>query len=110
MAKLEWFSFDGVDRSLAHNAKQTIGRMRKDAPVDTGRLRREIKYTQSKHNITFTSKAIDPEDGRDYAPIQEYGSRYVKAQPYFNKNVRRFFVETGKDLTRRINNIIKKTR
>ena len=108
MKELEKYSFDGVEKTLKHEARNAIGKMKRDAPVDTGRLRREIKYDQKFHDVTFTSKAIDPDTGKDYAPDQEYGTRYIKAHPYFNRNVRLFFDKVRKDIRRKIKNITKK--
>ena len=44
MKALSIYSWDGVDKTLTHEANNTVGKMRRDAPVDTGRLRREIEY------------------------------------------------------------------
>ena len=102
------FSDREVDKSMAHSAKQAVGWMRRDAPVDTGRLRREIDYRQSTYNVTLFSEAIDPETRIDYAPTQEFGAGRIPAHPYFYKNVRRFFVYLHKDLKRRLHNILNK--
>ena len=114
MALLNKFSFDGVEKSAKHNANRALSRMKNDAPFDTGRLKRNIDYRivdkLLEFDVIFNSTAIDPEDGRDYAPTQEFGNRYIPAHPYFYKNLRLFFSDLGTDLKRKINNIIKKTR
>ena len=108
--KLHHYSFDGVERSIQHVASQAVGRMKKSAPVDTGRLRREIGYTTSHQNLIIFSEAFDPETGEDYAPLQEYGStrRGIRAQPFFYKNVRWMFDALYKDISRKINTIMNK--
>lgn len=81
----------GVDsqRVLDNEAHHTLRKMKDDAPRDTGRLERNIQaQTLVSGGVEFTSEAIDPETGDDYAFIQEHGSRFVKAQPYFFRNIR----------------------
>ena len=111
---LNKLSFDGVEKSAKHNADRALARMKKDAPYDTGRLKRNIDYRYIdkflEDDVIFTSTAIDPDDGKDYAPVQEFGSRYIPAHPYFYKNIRKFFGDLNEDLKRKIKNILNKTR
>ena len=78
--------------------------MRQQAPVDTGRLRSNIEAQTTLFNtVEVESVAIDPETGEDYAYVQEHGSRHVRAQPYFNKNIawwKRTFERTLRELLR----------
>ena len=76
-----------LQRILKHEANQTVGRMKQDAPVDTGRLRRKIETEVRLDNeVIVTSEAIDPRTGVDYAPLQEYGIG-VPERRYFRKNI-----------------------
>ena len=94
-----------LNKITKHEAQQAVGRMRRDAPVDTGRLRRDIEIVkQTKDDIIIESSAVDPVTKVDYAPIQEYGLHGLKPQPYFRKNIREMFSR----LTNRLNLAIKK--
>ena len=80
-----------VDKVMDSNARNTLAKMKKDAPVDTGRLRRNITAQYAIDNkVDFSSEAIDPETKEDYAPKQEFGTRFLPAQPYFYKNINAF--------------------
>ena len=84
---------------LRHEANQAVGKMKRDAPVDTGRLRREITATRvSGDDIVIESIAIDPKTGEDYATIQEFGGRNIRPQPYFYHNIRVMLSELHKRL------------
>ena len=105
---LNKLSTDGVREAMRENAIEAVHRMQRDAPYDTGRLRKNIEYAQTTGNgVIIESEAIDPEDHIDYAPIQEFGGRYNRAQPYFYKNIRLFVSKLYKDLSNRIKKIIK---
>ena len=78
---------------LNQEVKYIVGKMKKEVPVDTGRLKNSIKAYQDPYGaggVTFVSSAIDPNSGDDYAPKVEHGTRWQKAQPYFFKNIRLF--------------------
>lgn len=91
------FSKDELKKSLTHFAAQTTGRVKRRAPVDTGRLRREVTGKVSNGNMAnFTSIAIDPETREDYAPIQEH------EQPYFFSTIRMGTRKLVEDLTRKL--------
>lgn len=100
--QLKDFSQKEVDLSLKHAAKNAVGRMKKDAPVDTGRLRREIEYITTRDDLIVESTAIDPDTGEDYSVVQEFGGRFIKAQPYFFKNIRLMISSLTKDLKRKL--------
>ena len=82
---------------LEHVGSQSTGRMKQSAPVDTGRLRREVEYTvrvtKAESDLIMESEAIDPETKIDYAPIQEYGLNGVRPTPYFRRWARWGFDE-----------------
>ena len=104
---LQDFSQKEVDLSLRHAGKNATGRMKRQAPVDTGRLRREIEYITTRDDLIIESTAIDPVTGEDYSVIQEFGGRFIKAQPYFFKNVRLMISSLTKDLKRKLRLIAK---
>ena len=94
-----------ADKVLNTTSKNTVNKMKREAPYDTGRLRRNIDFEHTgPGRLYIHSEAIDPEDPRkiDYAPIQEYG-RGVRAQPYFRKNLRWMRKELFNALKRMIN-------
>lgn len=92
-----------AQEELDNMAIDTIGYMKRDAPVDTGNLRQNIKFEQIADGVSITSEALD--GNTDYAPIQEYGTRFINAQPYFWKNVRRGVRELRQSLMSRIKQI-----
>ena len=78
----------GMDQIIRHEAENAVGRMKQAAPVDTGRLRREINSEPlNKKTVLISSVAIDPRTGIDYAPIREYGLDGNVVQPYFRHNI-----------------------
>ena len=98
-----------IQKVLRHEANNAVGRMKKDAPVDTGRLRREIEAVVRKDNeVVVSSKAIDPQTGRDYAPVREYGLYGSRAQPYFRHNRDLFFTRLRQRFTRLLKQITDK--
>ena len=102
--ELDDFETKDLDKIMRHEATQAVGRMKKDSPHDTGRLRRNIHYDSGFHDVTFYSEAIDPKTGRDYAVAQEYGIGVV-GKPYFRKNIDLFFIKLRDRLARRLNQI-----
>ena len=104
LKKLQSFSQSEVNQTLRHVGQNYLGRMKKDAPVDTGRLRRNIEFIQRPLGASFISEAIDPITKVDYAPIQEI-SQF--GTPYFYKNVRRFLTALNNELHRKLDLILK---
>ena len=108
ISALNRFGDTGGGRSIETEAKNTVARMRKDAPYDTGRLNRNIKYKKKgKGTVEFESIAKDPQTGEDYAPKQEHGIG-VPPRPYFYKNVRKFSRDLAKNLRKRLKQIANK--
>ena len=74
---------------------QARDEMKTLAPEDTGRLKNNIYYTQDvrkgRRELTIESWALDPKTAVDYAPYQEFGTRYIRATPYFYDTARRHF-------------------
>ena len=94
---------------LKHEGEQTVGRIRQDAPVDTGRLRREVTIsTLTNKEVVITSEAIDPRTGKDYAPVREYGLDGHAPQPYFRPNIDRFYVRILDRLKRKLKQLTTK--
>ena len=102
LQELESLDGDGA-KIINTEAKNTVHRMQRQAPRDTGRLIDGIDFIQTdKDAVEIFSEAIDPETKVDYAPIQEHGLG-VRAQPYFWHNVRLF----KRDLFRSLQRMIK---
>ena len=99
----------GVNKALNEEARKIVGVMKSEAPVDTGRLRTNIEYSnRGGSGLVIESSAIDPNTGEDYAPIQEYGGRNIKHTPYFNHNVRKFISNLHANLRKRLQKILKR--
>lgn len=97
LRSLEKFSKDELELSLTHFTSQTGAKIKQKAPVDTGRLRREVVGEVVQRNIAnFTSIAIDPQTGEDYAPLQEH---YV---PVFFSTIRQGIRKLVEDLARKL--------
>lgn len=64
-------------RVVRRNGAQLQQKARKNAPVDTGFLRRSIGLKFSQGGLTATCAA-----GADYAPYQEWGTRCMTAHPF----------------------------
>lgn len=62
-----------------------------DAPVDTGNLKRSVKGQKTGKLSGYVESIALSEDNFDYAPVQEYGSPFRDAKPYFEPNIRRNF-------------------
>jgi hypothetical protein len=65
--------------------------IKKDAPVDTANLRRSVKGQTVTRTSGFVESLAFDENDFDYAPIQEFGSVFRPAKPYFYPNIRRNF-------------------
>lgn len=92
---------------VRQESNDTIHRMKNHAPVKTGRLKRNIGYTiRGDSDALFFSDAIDPDTGENYPPLQEFGTRFYPAQPYFYHNVRQFFSDVRARLGAELRKII----
>ena len=96
-----------LDETIAPNIMKRVGEeiaeeMWRYAPVDTGRLRREISFKSGDDWVTWESEAIDPQTKRDYAPLQEFGTRFFRAHPYFYPSLRGAIPELNHRLTQAI--------
>lgn len=92
---------------LKEAAVDALGDMVRQAPVDTGNLRDNIKFEELPDGGAEVSSRAYNEQGGDYAPLVEFGTRYNKAQPYFWNNVRRAQVTLEKQFKAILNRISK---
>lgn len=68
---------DDVKRVVKMNAAEMNSKASRNAPVDTGFLRRSIVFELSNGGLSGSSTA-----GAEYAPYLEYGTRFMEAQPF----------------------------
>lgn len=68
---------DDVKRVVRHNGAEMQAKAQRNAPVDTGYLKRSIGL-----EITDGGMAAEVEPTADYAPYVELGTRFMEAQPY----------------------------
>lgn len=68
---------DDVKRVVRHNGAEMQEKAMRNAPVDTGTLKRSI-------GLKITDGGMSAEVGptADYAPYPELGTRFMEAQPY----------------------------
>lgn len=91
-------------KAMKIEGNNAVQRMERAAPVDTGRLRRNIEMEVHSKGIEIESRAVDPRTRVDYAPIQELppGTLGIRTTPYFWRNVR----QMHRKLFGRFNDII----
>lgn len=70
-------NMDDVKRVVKMNAAEMNSKASRNAPVDTGFLRRSIIFEMSNGGLSGSSTA-----GAEYAPYLEYGTRFMEAQPF----------------------------
>lgn len=68
---------DDVKRVVRHNGAEMQEKAQRNAPVDTGTLKRSIGL-----EITDGGMSAEVEPTADYAPYVELGTRFMEAQPY----------------------------
>lgn len=66
-----------VRQIVRQNGAELQTKAQRNAPVDTGTLKRSIGLDISDGGLTAESKA-----GAEYAPYVEWGTRFMEAQPY----------------------------
>ena len=94
---------------LRHEGTQAVGRIKRDSPFDTGRLRRAVELkVQTSDEIIIESEAIDPKTGIDYAPVREYGLDGHPPQPYFRHNIDLMFTKLRARISRKLEEISRK--
>lgn len=70
-------NMDDVKRVVRHNGAEMQEKAQRNAPVDTGHLKRSIGL-----EITDIGMSAEVEPTADYAPYVELGTRFMEAQPY----------------------------
>lgn len=82
-------NLDSVKKVVKLNGAEMQEQAQRNAPVDTGTLERSIGLEMKDSGMTAKVEAK-----ADYAPYQEYGTRFMNAQPYikpaFNVQKRKF--------------------
>lgn len=68
---------DDVKRVVRHNGAEMQAKAQRNAPVDTGYLKRGIGL-----EITAGGMTAEVEPTAEYAPYVELGTRFMDAQPY----------------------------
>lgn len=68
---------DAVRRVVMQNGAELQARAQRNAPVDTGNLKRSIGLGIRDNGLTAESEAT-----AEYAPYVEWGTRYMDAQPF----------------------------
>lgn len=68
---------EDVKRVVRHNGAEMQENAQRNAPVDTGTLKRSIGL-----GITDSGMAAEVEPTAEYAPYVELGTRFMEAQPY----------------------------
>ena len=91
-------SMDDVERVVRHNGAEMEEKAQRNAPVDTGTLKRSISL-----EITNGGMNAQVEPKAEYAPYVEFGTRLMEAQPYLKhafEEQREKFKKDMKKLTR----------
>ena len=68
---------DDVKRVVRHNGAEMQEKAQRNAPVDTGTLKRSIGL-----EITDGGMSAEVEPTAEYAPYVELGTRFMEAKPY----------------------------
>ena len=68
---------EDVKRVVRRNGAEMQEKAQRNAPVDTGTLKRSIGL-----EITDSGMAAEVEPTAEYAPYVELGTRFMEAQPY----------------------------
>lgn len=80
---------EAVKRVVSLNGSELQRKAQRNAPVDTGTLKRGIGLELSDGGLTATAAA-----SAEYSPYLEYGTRFMEAQPYmkpaFNEQKEKF--------------------
>lgn len=79
MALRKNMELSDAKRVVRKNGAELQERAQRNAPVDTGTLKRSIVLEIKDGGLTAESTAT-----AEYAPYVEYGTRYMEAQPYMS--------------------------
>lgn len=86
---------DLVKKAIQVNGSELQTKAKEKAPVDTGQLKRSIGL-----EITDGGLTAEVEPGVDYAAYQEYGTRFMNAQPFMRPSLQEQAKQFRKDLER----------
>lgn len=86
---------DLVKKAVRLNGSELQTKAKEKAPVDTGQLKRSIGL-----EITDGGLTAEVEPGVDYAAYQEYGTRFMNAQPFMRPALQEQTKQFRKDLER----------
>ena len=75
-------TLDDVRNVVKMNGAELQNKAMRMAPVDTGTLKRSIGL-----EITEAGMTAEVEATAEYAPYVEYGTRFMKAQPYIRPSL-----------------------
>ncbi|MEG1459562.1 MAG: HK97 gp10 family phage protein, partial [Acetivibrio sp.] len=70
---------DAVRRVVKLNGAEMQNKAQRNSPVDTGTLKRGIGIELGDGGLTAKVEAA-----AEYAPYQEYGTRFMESQPYMH--------------------------
>ena len=84
-------SANDVNKTIKYFVLNSRNDIKKDAPYKSGNLRRSVKGQTTSQTSGFVESIALDKNKFDYAPIQEYGSVFRGAKPYFYPNIRRNF-------------------
>ena len=76
-------AMEDVKKVVRHNGAEMQAKAQRNAPIDTGHLRRSVGLEMRDNGLTAESEAT-----AEYAGYVEYGTRYMKAQPYIGRLLR----------------------
>lgn len=68
---------NGAKKIVQKNGSELQAKAQRNAPVDTGNLKRSIGLEIRDNGLTAESEAV-----AEYAPYVEWGTRFMKAQPF----------------------------
>jgi len=91
----------GLSGALKKAAKTAVNNAKRNAPVDTGKLRDNIGY-----DTDPMQKRVEVFSNAEYSGYVEFGTRFQNAQPYFTPAVRLAVRNLKKDLERLIKKAI----
>ena len=99
---------EDVVRRINNQTDIAVRNMIREAPVDTGRLQRQIVSERiSDNSVIIFSEAIDPDTGVDYAPIQDQGGRHNRPTYYFTRNINKYVFNVMEDLRKSLIRVLK---
>lgn len=86
-------NMDAVKNIVKQNGAEMQGKAQRNAPVDTGTLKRSIGLEISKGGMSAT---VEP--SAEYAAYVEFGTRHMNAQPYLKPAFESQSVQFEKDM------------